>query len=160
MRDVVLITGISGNLGRALARLLHRSERVAGLDRRPFEGRPKDLALHQLVIRKRKVVMMANRSHLPKGMWDFNIGGTEEEVLRYLELLADTQQVHWGHYSLFKVAEVDGVPAAGMCGFFENELGPVSMGGPSCAASPSGAPASDHCEMIAICSSVSERSST
>ncbi|HZX66961.1 MAG TPA: NAD-dependent epimerase/dehydratase family protein, partial [Myxococcales bacterium] len=41
MRDVVLITGISGNLGRALARQLHRTERVAGLDRRPFEGRPK-----------------------------------------------------------------------------------------------------------------------
>ncbi|MFL5391757.1 MAG: SDR family oxidoreductase [Myxococcales bacterium] len=55
MRDVVLVTGISGNLGRALARLLHRSERVAGLDRRPFEGRPKDLVLHQLDIRKRKV---------------------------------------------------------------------------------------------------------
>ena len=73
------------------------------------------------------VVMSANRSHLPKGMWDFSIGGTEEEVLRYLEVLADTEQAHWAHYSLFKVAEVDGVPAAGMCGFFENELGPVSM---------------------------------
>jgi ribosomal protein S18 acetylase RimI-like enzyme len=73
------------------------------------------------------VVMAANRSHLPKGMWDLNIGGSAEEVLRYLEVMADTEQVHWAHYSLFKVAEVDGVPAAGMCGFFENELGPVSM---------------------------------
>jgi translation initiation factor 4G len=73
------------------------------------------------------VVMMANRSHLPKGMWDLNIGGSEEEVLRYLEVMADTELVHWAHYSLFKVAEVDGVPAAGMCGFFENELGPASM---------------------------------
>src|SRR5205809_7018710 len=73
------------------------------------------------------VVMAANRSHLPKGMWDFSIGGTEEEVLRYLEVLADTEQAHWAHYSLFKVAEVDGVPAAGMCGFFENDLGPVAM---------------------------------
>ena len=73
------------------------------------------------------VVMAANRSHLPRGMWDFNIGGTEEEVLRYLEVLADTEQAHWAHFSLFTVAEVDGVPAAGMCGFFENELGPASM---------------------------------
>ena len=73
------------------------------------------------------VVMAANRSHLPKGMWDINVGGSEEDVLRYLEVLADTEQLHWAHYSLFKVAEVDGVPAAGMCGFFENELGPVSM---------------------------------
>jgi len=73
------------------------------------------------------VVMAANRSHLPKGMWDLNIGGGEEDVLRYLEVLADTEQMHWAHYSLFKVAEVEGVPAAGMCGFFENELGPASM---------------------------------
>ena len=42
------------------------------------------------------VVMASNRSHLPKGMWDLNIGGSEEEVLRYLEVLADTEQVHWG----------------------------------------------------------------
>jgi len=73
------------------------------------------------------VVMAANRSHLPKGMWDLNLGVSEEEVLRYLEVLADTDTMHWAHYSLFKVAEVDGVPAAGMCGFFENELGPASM---------------------------------
>src|SRR3989442_10617768 len=73
------------------------------------------------------VVMTANRSHLRKGMWDINLGASEEGVLRYLEVLADTEQVHWAHYSLFKVAEVDGVPAAGMCGFFENELGPASM---------------------------------
>ena len=42
-------------------------------------------------------------------------------------MLAETDTVHWGHYSLFRVAEVDGVPAAGMCGFFENELGPASI---------------------------------
>ena len=73
------------------------------------------------------VVMTANRSHLPKGMWDLNIGKGEEEVLRYLEVMAATEDVHWGHYSIFKVAEVDGVPAAGMCGFFENELGVASV---------------------------------
>ena len=73
------------------------------------------------------VVMASNRSHLPRGMWDLNLGAGEEQVLRYLEGLADTNTVHWGHYSLFMVAEVDGVPAAGMCGFFENELGPGSM---------------------------------
>ncbi len=73
------------------------------------------------------VVMASNRSHLPKGMWDLNLGDAEEAVLRYLEVLAETDTVHWGHYSLFRVAEVDGVPAAGMCGFFENELGPASI---------------------------------
>src|SRR5205823_6340374 len=41
--------------GRVLAKVLHRSERVIGLDRRPFPGAPKDLEVHQLDIRKRKV---------------------------------------------------------------------------------------------------------
>ncbi|MEX0682911.1 MAG: GNAT family N-acetyltransferase [Dehalococcoidia bacterium] len=68
------------------------------------------------------VVMESNRSHMPRGMWDFMIGDDEAKVLRYLEAFADTEAMHWGHYSLFLVAEVDGVPAAGMCGFFENEL--------------------------------------
>jgi UDP-glucose 4-epimerase len=54
-RDGVLITGISGNLGRALAKALHRTDRVVGLDRRPFPGAPKDLELHHLDIRKRQV---------------------------------------------------------------------------------------------------------
>ncbi|HEX9578361.1 MAG TPA: SDR family oxidoreductase [Myxococcales bacterium] len=54
-RDAVLITGISGNLGRVLAKVLHRSERVIGLDRRPFPGAPKDLEVHHLDIRKRKL---------------------------------------------------------------------------------------------------------
>lgn len=49
----VAITGISGNLGRALAKLLHGRERIVGIDRRPFPGRPKDLDVHQVDIRKR-----------------------------------------------------------------------------------------------------------
>ena len=53
--DAVLITGISGNLGRALAKALHRTERVIGLDRRPFPGAPKDLEVVRADIRKRKV---------------------------------------------------------------------------------------------------------
>jgi UDP-glucose 4-epimerase len=50
----VAITGISGNLGRALAKQLHGHARIVGIDRRPFPGRPKDLEIHQLDIRKRK----------------------------------------------------------------------------------------------------------
>jgi UDP-glucose 4-epimerase len=54
MRPAVVITGISGNLGRALARQLHKRERVVGIDRRPFAGRPKDMEVHQVDIRKKK----------------------------------------------------------------------------------------------------------
>ncbi|AKU89680.1 SDR family oxidoreductase [Vulgatibacter incomptus] len=50
----VAITGISGNLGRSLAKQLHGKERVVGIDRRPFPGRPKDLDVHHVDIRKRK----------------------------------------------------------------------------------------------------------
>lgn len=51
----VVITGISGNLGRTLARRLHTLEPIIGIDRRPFAGRPKDMEVHQLDLRKGKV---------------------------------------------------------------------------------------------------------
>jgi UDP-glucose 4-epimerase len=54
MKPAVLVTGISGNLGRTLAKLLHTQERLIGIDRRPFKGAPKDLELHQLDLRKKK----------------------------------------------------------------------------------------------------------
>lgn len=53
-RQVVVVTGISGNLGRTLTKLLHRSEHIVGLDRRPFSGAPKDVELFQLDLRKKK----------------------------------------------------------------------------------------------------------
>src|SRR5215472_747220 len=54
MRPAVVVTGISGNLGRTLARLLHRRERIIGIDRRPFDGKPKDVEMFQLDLRGRK----------------------------------------------------------------------------------------------------------
>jgi UDP-glucose 4-epimerase len=51
----VAITGIAGNLGRKLARILHGETRVVGFDRRPFLDRPKDVEHHQLDIRKARV---------------------------------------------------------------------------------------------------------
>lgn len=50
-----MLTGISGNLGRVVAKLLHREERVIGIDRRPFVGRPKDVEHVQVDLRKKKV---------------------------------------------------------------------------------------------------------
>lgn len=69
------------------------------------------------------VVLTAYRSHLPRCMWDFMLGDDEAKVLRFLEAMADTDTMHWGHWSLFRIAEVDGVPAAALCGFFDSELG-------------------------------------
>ena len=53
-RPAVVVTGISGNLGRTLAKLLHKHERIIGIDRRPFVGKPKDIEMHQLDLRKKK----------------------------------------------------------------------------------------------------------
>ena len=50
----VLITGISGNMGRLLARRLHRVAPVIGVDRRPFLKKPKDVETGQVDIRRRK----------------------------------------------------------------------------------------------------------
>ena len=55
-RTKIVITGMSGRLGRVVARRLHRDERHAliGLDRRPFPGRPKDIEHHQVDLRSKK----------------------------------------------------------------------------------------------------------
>lgn len=53
-RPSVVITGISGNLGRCLTKLLHREERIIGIDRRPFVGKPKDVEMFQVDLRKKK----------------------------------------------------------------------------------------------------------
>jgi UDP-glucose 4-epimerase len=55
MPRTVLVTGISGNLGRALAKLLHTETAVVGIDRRPFPGKPKDIEHHEVDIRRAKV---------------------------------------------------------------------------------------------------------
>ena len=73
------------------------------------------------------VVNAATKSHMPRGMWQMLFDDDEPAIQRYLEAFADTEQLHWGHYSMFLVAEVDGTPAAALCGFFENELGIESM---------------------------------
>lgn len=53
--DAVLVTGICGNLGRRVARHLHRDMRVVGLDRRKFPGKPKDIEHHPIDLRRNRV---------------------------------------------------------------------------------------------------------
>jgi translation initiation factor 4G len=70
-----------------------------------------------------RVILIAHRSHLERGLWDFLVGDSEAECLRFLEALTITSQPHWAHYSTFIVAEVDGQPASALCGYFDGELG-------------------------------------
>ncbi len=73
------------------------------------------------------VMLTAHRSHLERGLWDFVLEGPDAERLRFLEALATTSRPHWSHYSTFIVAEVDGRPAAALCGYFEAEHGMLAF---------------------------------
>ncbi len=73
------------------------------------------------------VMVTAHRSHLERGLWDFLVGGTEEDCLRYLEALAATERPHWAHYSTFIVAEIEGRPVSALCGYFEAESGTPAL---------------------------------
>ncbi len=55
VRPVVVLTGISGHLGRLVAKHLHRTARVVGIDRRPFLDRAKDIEHVQIDLRKKKL---------------------------------------------------------------------------------------------------------
>jgi len=60
----VAITGIAGNLGKKLAKLLHGETRIIGIDRRPFREKPKDVEHHQLDIRKNRVEEVFRRGRV------------------------------------------------------------------------------------------------
>ena len=51
----VLVTGVCGRLGKLLARELHRTDHVVGVDRRSFDDRPKDIVHHQIDMRRKKM---------------------------------------------------------------------------------------------------------
>jgi len=60
----VAITGIAGNLGKKLAKLLHGDTRLVGIDRRPFREKPKDVEHHQLDIRKNRLEEVFRRARV------------------------------------------------------------------------------------------------
>jgi GNAT superfamily N-acetyltransferase len=62
-------------------------------------------------------MLMAGRSHLKVGIWDFVICQPEERCLQFLEMLALEGPRHMAYYSEFLVAEVDGHSAAALEGF-------------------------------------------
>ncbi len=73
------------------------------------------------------VMLAAARSHLQRGMWDLFVDGSEADSLRFLTVLAMTDTRHLFHWSTFLVAEVDGVPVAGLSGYFDDECGPLAV---------------------------------
>ena len=98
-RRKIVITGISGRFGRLVARSLHRDDRYAviGIDRRPFDGKPKDIEHHQVDLRSKKArdlfrqgdiaaLVHLGMMHTPRAkseeLYSWNIGGTAK-LLEY-----------------------------------------------------------------------------
>lgn len=73
------------------------------------------------------VSLAATRSHLPRGVWEYVNGQDEATTLRFLEGLALSDEVHGFHASRFLVAEVGGLPAAGLCGYDPRVHGSQAM---------------------------------
>lgn len=63
------------------------------------------------------VQLCASRSHVSRGIWEYLNDQDELQTLAFLKRMASTDTVHWCHWSLFQIAEVDGERAASMCGF-------------------------------------------
>ncbi len=89
----ILVTGIAGHFGRAVARRLHRHHTILGIDRREVPGLPKDIEVLNLDIRRRGIedvfrlnsfdaVVHLNIMHDPRARQEthhsFNIAGTQK----------------------------------------------------------------------------------
>ncbi len=64
LTDPVVITGISGNLGRLLTKRLHADHSIIGIDKRPFDGKPKDVVHHRIDVRRRKAQDIFRRNKI------------------------------------------------------------------------------------------------
>lgn len=63
------------------------------------------------------VMYSASRAHMPRGIWDLIIGADQVGCLEYLRRLALAEPRSLYHYGSFLIADMDGVPAAALCGF-------------------------------------------
>jgi ribosomal protein S18 acetylase RimI-like enzyme len=59
----------------------------------------------------------AARSHLPYGFWDLAFIGPDSWRLALIEKIVRAEARSFCHWSSFLIAEVDGVPAAGLSGY-------------------------------------------
>lgn len=61
-----------------------------------------------------KIMFAAQRSHLPRGVTEYMLGLDADTTLRFLEQVAVTGLPHIFHVSRFRIAEVEGEPAAAL----------------------------------------------
>lgn len=66
--------------------------------------------------------VMSARSHMPRGWFDVLLGRDDKFVLEFAKHVTLAKARSWWHWSLFQVAEVDGVVASAMCGFGDDSV--------------------------------------
>jgi len=93
-QEYVVITGISGNLGRLLAKRLHKEEHIIGIDRRPFDDRPKDIIHYQIDIRRNKADEIF-RNHRIKAIYHLGVmhNPRQRNDLRYSWNILGTSKI-------------------------------------------------------------------
>jgi ribosomal protein S18 acetylase RimI-like enzyme len=69
------------------------------------------------------VILAASRSHLVRGVWDHFLAAPEPEVLRFVAQMVRQPEPSFCRWEGFLVAEIDGVPAAALCGYAPDEPG-------------------------------------
>jgi GNAT superfamily N-acetyltransferase len=68
------------------------------------------------------VSVAASRSQLARGWFDIVLRRDEAFIVQFATYLALASARSWWHWSLFHVAEVDGVLASAMCGFGDESV--------------------------------------
>jgi UDP-glucose 4-epimerase len=132
-REVVLVTGASGGLGRLVCRKLHRKFEVLALDRRPFPDRPKDIHHIQKDLRRKATLRLLKRKkpdcivhlgviHNPlnEEAFHFNLEGTSQ-LLQLAEQIGVRKVVFLSSANLYG-------PSARSSGFMTEEAPLLAAG--------------------------------
>ena len=75
-----------------------------------------------------RIILMASRSQLPRGIWDLVLEGPEADRQDFVELLTLLEARSFCHYSNFLVAEGDEGPAAALSAYDPGERGLLAPG--------------------------------
>jgi len=62
------------------------------------------------------VMLAASRSHVARGIWEYLFDWSGDKAQEFCRRIALSEERHWNHHEMFYVAEVDGFPAAALCG--------------------------------------------